>query len=160
MSEGVNFDFQAEATGGQVESYIAELPDLIPAFMAWLSSQPIPALDVRSKLFPKAMFFPGWHHLWDNLLKSTCYEFPWFPGFLELLKGMVKVCRLVIHKDVIVAHLLAKDERPLAKQISAFQVTSGHSSDSQTSLSPPKSRVWSPSVFECFCLVRFPAIRL
>eukprot|EP00959_Pyramimonas_sp_CCMP1952_P185176 3872128-Pyramimonas_sp.AAC.3 len=52
------------------------------------------AVKGESFLFPNAMVFPGWHHMWDNCLKFCLMTIPWVPDFLKLLKAVISFFRL------------------------------------------------------------------
>ncbi len=101
---------------------MADLPDLIPSFMSWLRGGPVLPIQPSTFLFPSALFFPGWQHMWDNLLKVAAYQLIFFPGFLETVKCIVKVCTLPIYRDVVQACLVARKHYELAKHLGEFQV--------------------------------------
>ena len=84
------FTVVAFVTDFGTESGICDFPDVLPMFFVWLQS----GLDEASKcivdktkyLFPRAFSFPGWNHLWDNLLKDALMRLPFFPDWLTRLK--------------------------------------------------------------------------
>ena len=84
------FSVVASVTDFGTESGICDFPDVLPMFFVWLQS----GLDEASKcivdktkyLFPRAFYFPGWNHLWDNLLKDALMRLPFFPDWLTRLK--------------------------------------------------------------------------
>ena len=78
------------------EMGICDAPDILPIFWEWLKTgqkgdmRPQPG----SFLFPRAMYIPGWNHLWHNIAKDVCMSLPWYPLFLSHLKALVRFLRV------------------------------------------------------------------
>jgi len=71
-----------------------------------LPSQPKNDFDpFGSRLYRNAIWVPGWHHIWDNLLKDSCRRQPWWKEFLKVLKNVVKWFRVDSHKQAVADEL-------------------------------------------------------
>lgn len=75
------------------EAGLYKVPNYLPVFIAWLAGKDTGhmTVDPKSRLLPRAIWIPGWNHIWDNNIKDYCYKFRWFPQFLNKLKGIVKI---------------------------------------------------------------------
>ena len=74
------------------ERKLAHMVDCAPEFWAYLGLSK-DHLRRRTWLFPRAVQVPGWAHIFDNLIRLGLSSLAWFPGFLESLKGMLKLLR-------------------------------------------------------------------
>jgi hypothetical protein len=84
-----------------VESGICDVEDLLPAFLAVIGVAGfVPKLRF---LFPNAIWFPGWHHLWDGISSTVFCEIKWFPQWLTDLKDIVKFFRVDSYRQVLIA---------------------------------------------------------
>ena len=89
------------------ESGLANYHDVVDAFTAKIRSwdAPMPVSDKLSSLFSRAIMVPGWHHLFDNLLKDATKQLPFWPRFLEKLKGLVKFVNYKSYNEAFVAQV-------------------------------------------------------
>ena len=75
------------------EFAVRDLPDLLIPFLQDLGAR-VPAKKTKERwLLPLCIAAPGWHHLFDGLLRFGLGMLPWFPGFLEKLKALNKWLR-------------------------------------------------------------------
>jgi hypothetical protein len=52
-----------------------------------------PQPDPGRWLFPRALFCPGWLHVFDNVLSEVVNHLDFFPAWLQELKGVIGFCR-------------------------------------------------------------------
>ena len=75
------------------EFLVRDLGDtLIPFLHAIKGRVPRDALQ-QQFLFPVAIASPGWHHIFDGLLRFGLCMLDWFPQWLELVKALAKWLR-------------------------------------------------------------------
>ena len=75
-----------------VEAQVANTPDLLPDFLAAIGCPLRVARETY--LFPRAVWMPGWHHHWDNIVKHALSALPWWAVWLKELKTVVKFMRV------------------------------------------------------------------
>ena len=75
------------------EHKIVDMPDVLIDFFNAIGVH-VPATAVRGLyLFPHGLLLPGWHHLFDGIIRWGLCTLVWFGGFLMTLKAWVKLCR-------------------------------------------------------------------
>ena len=62
-------------------------------------------LWARVFLIPKALMVPGWHHLSDNILRSTLNGVAFFPSFLSALKALASFLRIDAYRQILRAQV-------------------------------------------------------
>ena len=51
-----------------------------------VKSKPLPG----SHLFKRCMYWPGWHHIWDNILQESLLHVAWFPEWCASFKVLIR----------------------------------------------------------------------
>ena len=71
------------------EMGMIDAPDVLPVFWHWLKTGRKDGVAVKegSYLLPRAMFMPGWHHIWHKICKYVYKNISWYVGFLATLKA-------------------------------------------------------------------------
>eukprot|EP00959_Pyramimonas_sp_CCMP1952_P364603 7635300-Pyramimonas_sp.AAC.1 len=49
-------------------------------------------------LFPRAMWMPGWHHVWDGVLQSCLKGASWWPDFLKDVRAAMAWFRVQTYR--------------------------------------------------------------
>ena len=77
------------------EALICDVGDMLPDFADSIGAQ-TEGLTRGANLFPGALWFPGWRHLWDGIIKRALSDAP-FPPISDLVEdfGIVPSCRHV-----------------------------------------------------------------
>jgi hypothetical protein len=83
------------------ESGICNTADVLPQFLHAIGYQhPVPQ---QLYMFPRAVWVPGWHHLWDGVAKDAFASLPWFAEWLVGLKSIDKFFRVSSYRQIMVA---------------------------------------------------------
>ena len=103
------------------ESGMLDAPDLLPQFFGDLTGKPCTeAAQPGTFLFPRAVWVPGWNHIWSNILKDVCGKLDWFPSFLTLLRHCVRFFRSVSYRQCIASAVqLLDSQKELLQKFSA-----------------------------------------
>jgi hypothetical protein len=88
-----------------VESGLADAQDLLPSFLDAIGSGIV--AEQASHLFPRAVHQPGWHHVWDTILRDALSALSWWPDWLRLCRPVVKFMRVASYREVVLT--LARD---------------------------------------------------
>lgn len=73
------------------ESSLHEAEDSLCAFYRYLKGEEVPPIQRGlAFLLPNAMLQPGWHHLWDNILKLVVNSLDWAPGWIAGMKAVIQ----------------------------------------------------------------------
>ena len=82
---------------------IRDLSDCLHDFMISIGASVPRALKPSRWLFPLGLSCPGWHHIWDGLLRYCLCRLKWFGGFLDVVKALANWLRN--HNDSVVERL-------------------------------------------------------
>jgi hypothetical protein len=96
------------------EHKIPDLPDLLPDFFQKIGVDiPAPIADIRQKfLFPQGLLLPGWHHVFDGLVRWGLFTLDCFGEVLLIIKSWLHICRnhvQDISKELLAAGLTGAD---------------------------------------------------
>lgn len=100
------------------EFAIAGLPDIFPAFFAWLSRSHVDArfkLDMKSVLLPNAVRVAGWGHLLGGLMKTACNYVETWPTIVKGMRILVGFFRVTAWRNRI--KFWVGDRMPNVKQL-------------------------------------------
>jgi hypothetical protein len=75
------------------ERLIVYLRDILPEWCTFMGIAVPMCVERRSRLFPNSILSPGWHHVFDGLVRFGLYTFFWFPAWLKVLKLLLTFCR-------------------------------------------------------------------
>ena len=122
-----------------VESQVANTPDLLPDFLVAIGCRLMVAKETH--LFPRAVWMPGWHHHWDNIVKHALSALPWWAMWLKELKTVVKFMRVESYRTEL-----------------ASQAKRGGFDARFTNLTPPNFAEWRWSTLFLTCAWLVPNI--
>ena len=107
------------------ESNVAYLPDVLPVFMKMLqNSWKTPRhlhIEQDSRLFPCAVWVPGWNHLFSNMMNFCLSALPSWPGLLQQLKACVRFFKIKDYRDTLAAKLKGQGLHDQAAKLSSFE---------------------------------------
>ena len=82
-----------------VERGVADVEDLLPEFFAAIGS-PV-QVEKKRFLFPRALWVPGWHHMFDGVCKAVLGGLSWWPEWLKSVRAIIKFFRIESYRSVI-----------------------------------------------------------
>ena len=88
------------------ERGLADMHDVLPDLCESLG---LPASPRGKYLFPRVCWFPGWHHLLDNIIQDTLQQFPWFAKWLARLKCLIRFLRIDTYRQELVDRVTDHD---------------------------------------------------
>jgi hypothetical protein len=103
------------------ERLIIALPDFLPEWCEFVGLTVPARFERRARLLPNSILSPGWHHIFDGLVRYGLYNFLWFPSWLLLLKLLLKFCRF--HCEDLCTYLVAKGKHGAAAILKAIKFT-------------------------------------
>lgn len=85
------------------EMHLIEAPNVLDCFFEFLRTGQVRAelVNPNSRLFPNALYLPGWMHLWDGIARDVCAGLLWFPDMLAQLRGCIAFFRQLQIRDRI-----------------------------------------------------------
>lgn len=81
-----------------VEIHLLDMPDILPAFIAWVSGTPLghcrALVNHNVRLFARAMRIAGWSHTLGNIMKAVGTAFPLWPPYLAHMRSLCSFFRI------------------------------------------------------------------
>ena len=91
------------------EMNMSSIPDILPAFVAWLNGTSLDDLvdtvDHASRLFPNSATIGGWGHMFGNLMKHAANVVQTWPDIIWNLRQLVTFLRNDSWRKVIIKRL-------------------------------------------------------
>ena len=111
---------RALATDLGVAFRIRDSPDFLVPYLRSLGARLPHFAQPERWLLPNAVSAPGWHHIFDGLLRFGLSNLQWFGEHLALIKALVKWLRN--HSDDIVSCLIGVEKRGAAAIVSCLKL--------------------------------------
>ena len=77
-----------------VEMHLLEMPDVIDAFVAWVSGAPLerlrPLVNQDTRLFQRALRMAGWSHTLGGIMKEVANSMDEWPHVLKQMRSLVR----------------------------------------------------------------------
>ena len=103
-------------TDGGTEIHIIESPNLLRAFLMWVSGASLLAcaglVDANARLLPNAMRISGWSHAWSHLMCDAAHVCPKWPVILDQLRCLVSFWRNITWRRWVQQALQGTDIDP------------------------------------------------
>jgi hypothetical protein len=92
------------------EAGMCDVRDILPEFFQAIGCAVfVERLDF---LFPNAIWIPGWHHLWDNLIMTVLSKLSFFPLWLSKLRKLVNFLRIDTYRETLRMRATSHDLDP------------------------------------------------
>ena len=79
------------------EHKMIDVADCLIDFFKFIGKSIPKTAKALQHLFPMGCIIPGWHHLFDGVIRWGLFTLPWFPHFLLILKAYIKFGRNYLH---------------------------------------------------------------
>ena len=110
-----------------VEMHLLEMPDIIDAFVAWVSGVPLdrlrPLVNQNTRMFPRALRMAGWSHTLGGIMKEVANSMDEWPHSLKHMRALCKNFRNATYRNHIYSKLRDRGPANLHRLMKSFSAS-------------------------------------